>query len=253
MRRSNQPTSFFLIAFGIFLTLLFHGALIGGYLYWQSTRAQAAEQPPEHLEFERVELLMYGEVMPDPHELPVLPNPAPEERPEEVVQIHPEPQPEQTPEPQPEDVPVNRQHEETPPDQPRDSSRHNPNRPTNTEPLVGSREGVRGGTSLSAQALNNLWAPTVRAIQREMGRPGGVTDEEIQHLQASIHIYFNTDGRILRYTWENHSGNNQFDSAVERAVNAFRLGSRRLPLPTNQQALNQAIDAGITITVLPPD
>jgi outer membrane biosynthesis protein TonB len=253
-KRQLNPT--LQVISGLTMTLLFHGGMIAAYLYWDSSTAEAIEEPDSMLmQYEPAELLMYGEVMPEPGRLPRHANPAPEERPEEVVQVDPPEPAEDTvtvAREEPEEAPVAREERNEEEDQPRDSSRHNPNRPTNRERLTGSPDGFRGGTSLSATALANLFGRAQRQIQNAFSPPGSVGSEELARLEARVLIRVNRDGRVTGFDWERRSGNRLFDSAVERAINTFRLGSRRLHLPSeNAQAMRQVLDSGFIVVVTP--
>jgi outer membrane biosynthesis protein TonB len=256
MRGKHEPRSSGSIIMGFVFTLLFHGLVAGLYLHWESEQAEALTVPDETqlMRYEAVELLMWGEVMPEPGQLPNISNPAPETAPPDVVHIEPPPPEEPPPvivqrEPEPE---PRRRAEEPPPEAPRDDSRHNRTRPVNTEPLAGSPQGFRGGTSLSPTALANLFGPMQAQIQRAFSPPGSLARDELSRLSARVRIYVNADGRITRFTWIRRSGNDLFDSAAERALNTFRLGSQRLRLPTgNQQAMDQVLEHGLEIMIEP--
>lgn len=249
-QRGSEQGVVLLVMAGSLATLLLHGALIGLYLYFHEEEETPEEEPVEYAQYEEVELLMWGEVMPEDHQLPVIANPAPEEQPEEVVQID-EPPPEEeavTPPPEEEEEPVQREErEET---TRRDDRRHNPERPVNDEALVGSPDGFRGGTSLSPTALANLFGPVQEQIQNAYRPPSSLSAQELSRLSAVVRVYVNEDGRITRYRFSDRSGNSAFDSAVERALRNFQLGSRRLRLPFhNEAAMRQALDRGFEVTV----
>lgn len=203
---------------------------------------------PELMVFEEVELLKWGEVMPDPNELPTISNPEQETREQDVVTLDQEPDIQQPPDDENEDATPE---EETPdPEQRQDDSRHNPDRPTNNEPIQGSSEGYRHGTSLSATAMANLFGPVQEQIQRAVRPPSTLSQAQLEELEGVISIYVNEDGRVRRFTWRSRTGNAGYDGAIERAINLFRLGSRRLRLPThNPAAMQQAVDGGFRITI----
>jgi outer membrane biosynthesis protein TonB len=258
MRRHNhEPDPTLGIIVGFLATLLFHGLVIGGYLYWNARQAEAlpSHVDSELMHYEAVELLMWGEVMPEPGQLPIMANPAPEEAPPEIVELRPPPPEEPPPvvaQVQPEQPQPRPREQEVPREAPRDDSRHNPSRPVNTERLEGSPQGFRGGTSLSPTALANLFGPAQAQIQRAFNPPGSISREELARLTARVRIYVNADGRITRFTWVTRSGNALFDSSAERALNTFRLGSQRLRLPTsNQQAMDQVLEHGLEIMIEP--
>ncbi len=199
------------------------------------------------------EVLMLGEVMPLPGELPWIANPEP--APENAQPLPPEtPIPEQTAPPEQEVVRLNQQPTEpTPPreteNRPRETPRNadaaprpdrgetNPNRPTNTDPRVGSTEGFAGGTSLSEDALRNQYAIIQGQIQRAMQRSRAISDSEWARLSARVEIRATVQGRISSWEFHERSGNVLFDSAIETALNSFREGAGRLQL----QALNAEV------------
>lgn len=257
VRHRSDPL---LVIWGTLFTLLIHVAIGAAYLIWseEESEAQQVEPEPEWMRFEAVELLMWGEVMPEPGRLPRLSNPAPEEREPEVVEIN-----EVEPEPSEDTVAVSTREEENQnqptrreerrreePNQRRDSSRHNPNRPINNEPLWGSPDGFRGGTSLSEHALANLFGPVQEQIQRAFHAPSSLSTDELRRLEGRVRVHVNRDGRITRFVWDTRSGNDAFDTAVERALNRFRMGSQRLRLPfDNARAMEQAIQRGFIVII----
>ncbi|MBN1947875.1 MAG: TonB C-terminal domain-containing protein [Bradymonadales bacterium] len=257
MRKRSDPL---LLIWGVFFTLAIHMGIVAVYLLWSETESQAVEpqQPPEWMRFEAVELLMWGEVMPNPHRLPIMPNPAPEERQQEVVAVDPTPQ-----NPSEDAVALSVSDQEDPdrptqresrrreePDQRRDSARHNPNRPINNEPLWGSPDGFRGGTSLSPTALANLFGPVQEQIQRAFRAPSSLSADDLRRLEGRVRVFVNREGRITHFAWDSRSGNSAFDAAAESALNRFRLGSDRLRLPfDNEVAMEQAVQRGFIVII----
>jgi outer membrane biosynthesis protein TonB len=248
-RNVDQPSALAFIG-GVLATLLFHGAMVVGYIYLHEGRVEAAQDDSSLMEFEAVELLMWGEVMPDPGELPIIANPELDTQPEDVVD--PTPPDEEVVLVEPDEREIRRDDPEDNPDQRRDNELHNPDRPTNNEQIQGSPDGFRGGTSLSASALENLFGPAQRQIQRAFHPPSSLGDSELERLRGLIRFRTNAAGRIMNWEWITHSGNATFDSAVERALNRFRHGSERLRLPIgNDEAMRFATEVGIAMEIAP--
>lgn len=240
---SSGETSF--VTLGVFFSAAIHVGLVLFFFAGQQEDAEAAVEPAALLPFEEVELLMWGEVMPTPGALPTIANPAPETREEDVVNVEPQDDQVAIPEEQPEPDERRPQEDELEEDQRRDDRRHNPNRPVNNEALIGSPDGFRGGTSLSATAMANLFSRAQEQLQTSVRAPSTLSASQLQSIRGVVQIYVNREGRVLRYNWIEHTGNRTYDSAVERALNGFYLGSRRLSLPTHhEQAMQQVLEYG---------
>jgi hypothetical protein len=163
-----------------------------------------------------------------------------------VVDLQPQ-EPEPPPEPQEiEQVEVQREEREDPPDQREDTDRHNEERPINNEPLPGSEEGHRGGTSLSSTAIANLFSRMQQQIQRAFrARQPSASSSKTRRECIRSTAKANLECGVGR-----PPGNSAFDSAVETALNTFRLGSQRLYMPTtNEEAMDLALEDGIGITI----
>jgi outer membrane biosynthesis protein TonB len=234
-------------------------------------RSPPADEPTTLVNFIEAELLMYGEVMPVDGQLPWIANPEPAppdalppqpeddltvetSRPEQEVVRPPTPEPPPTPPPErpPEENrarPEPVQREAAPA---RDRGPSNPNRPTNRDPLVGSRDGFVGGTSLSETALRNQYARIIQQISRAVRRPAGIPDSQYARLRCRLHIRASEAGRIIAWEWLERSGNAMYDAAVESALNSFRQGSVRLELGSlNPEVRQQFIARGINLTITP--
>jgi outer membrane biosynthesis protein TonB len=213
------------------------------------------------------EVLMLGEVMPLPGELPWIanPEPAPENAPppepnqpipeqtaapdQEVVRLNQQPPPEQAPE-RPQENRV--QPQPTPRDAPPrpDRGETNPNRPTNSDPRIGSTEGFAGGTSLSEDALRNQYAIIQAQIQRAMTRSRAISDSEYARLVARVEIRATAQGRISSWEFLDRSGNVLFDSSIETALNSFREGSQRLNLAAlNVEVRDRFVNNGLRLNI----
>lgn len=249
---------------GITAAVVAHVGLAAAFLISAWTEAAAAED--RQSELLAGEVLMLGEVMPLPGELPWIANPeqAPENAPppdptqppppetappdQEVVRLNeapPEQTPERTVENQARTEPQNRDAPER-----TDRGETNPNRPTNNDPTIGSREGMAGGTSLSPDALRNQYAIIQAQIQREIRRPRSISDSEYAALRARVYIRATAQGRISSWEFEDRSGNILYDSAIETALNAFREGTQRLQLNAlNEEVRTRFIENGLILNI----
>ncbi|HVI75644.1 MAG TPA: energy transducer TonB [Anaeromyxobacteraceae bacterium] len=62
-----------------------------------------------------------------------------------------------------------------------------------------------------------------RALRDSYVLPSTLSESDRVRLQATIVLYLDADGRVLRYEFERRSGNDAFDAALERAVRAARI------------------------------
>jgi outer membrane biosynthesis protein TonB len=270
-RRPDNTTAE--IVLGVICTGVVHTGLIVLLLFMRGGAVMVEEEPETRIEYITTELLMYGEVMPDDGQLPWIPNPepAPEDalppEPDEVlpeVTARPEQEtvvlePEVVPDPPAEPTPTENRAQpeprerEAPPR--RDRGDTNPNRPTNTDPTIGSQDGFVGGTSLSESALRNQFSIIASQISREVRRPAGISDADYRRLSARVHIRVNDRGQITSYEFQSdgRSGNAMYDGSVEAALNSFRQGRNRLQLNSlNPEVRTRLISNGIIINVVPP-
>ena len=251
------------IAFGVLLTIVAHAAFVG----LLSLVAGFGGDEPDTILLPVVstELLMLGDVMPEDGELPWIANPEPAPQNPEPAEA-PTPPEEETTLPQQETVVLNapaeaeqvREENRPVPEQsnperaPRqDRGETNENRPTNDRPRMGSPDGYVGGTSLSAQALQNQFAGLVAQLGRALRRPSSIPDAEYRRLEALIQIRTTSEGRITNWEFVESSGNQIFDSAVSSMLNRFRTGSDRLRLSTvsNEDLRARMISEGFRIPV----
>jgi outer membrane biosynthesis protein TonB len=253
---------------GVVVTVLAHGALVALLAVSAGSQDQAAPSTDE-LPVIALELLQWGEAMPNPRALPEIANPedAPQERDDTPPPV--EPPPPQTALPQQEEVVLQptppqpeRQPEENraqPREQPRDAPARTDRgpterrRPTNTSPIPGDPTGVRGGTSLSESALARQLATIVRQLNEQVRRPSTLTEDQWRALYALVHIRMNADGQITAFRFVDASGNRAFDSAVRSGFNRFQQGSLRLQVSTvTDQALrNILLNQGLNVYVAP--
>ena len=62
-----------------------------------------------------------------------------------------------------------------------------------------------------------------RSLRDSYVLPATISERERVSLRATVVLYLDTDGRVLRYAFETHSGNGAFDAALERAIRAARI------------------------------
>jgi colicin import membrane protein/protein TonB len=53
--------------------------------------------------------------------------------------------------------------------------------------------------------------------------PSTISDRDRLHLKATVVLYLDSDGSVLRYAFESRSGDSAFDAALERAIHAARI------------------------------
>ncbi len=94
----------------------------------------------------------------------------------------------------------------------------------------GERSGARGVRHLEPLVAELLPEPVGRRreARRALGEtytlfPVTLSDSERLHIRATVVLYIDGDGRLIRYAFENRSGNPAFDAALERAIRAARL------------------------------
>jgi len=93
---------------------------------------------------------------------------------------------------------------------------------------AGSPEGDPLGTSAEGEV-----DPVVSALRQNYRVPATISERERRFLTATLLLHVEPDGRILRYEFEQRSGNPSFDDALERAVRATRLPP---PSPEKREA-----------------
>jgi len=84
-----------------------------------------------------------------------------------------------------------------------------------------------------------------RALHDSYVLPSTLSDSDRVRLQATIVLFLDADGRVLRFVFERRSGNDAFDAALERAVR----GARIPPPPIDQR--RQYRDTGIAVLYKP--
>lgn len=244
---------------GIVTSLLLHGAIAGGMVLSAIYAGQERAPQPELLEFQNVELLALGEEKPAA-QLPRIANPEPPEVEEEAVNLAKprDPEPEETP-PEPKKEP-----KPQPEAQPRDSRRnklldqledlHNPNRPSNDNIPEGSADGVAGGTASDAamaNMMNTYQAQLLQALLKYWSVPTTLSDSEINALAGTVAVYvrLSDSGHVVSSRFVTKSGNEQFDSSIERLLRRFEVrGGRKLPMPDDAQVRELVVREGLNLT-----
>jgi outer membrane biosynthesis protein TonB len=238
---------------GIATSIFLHAA-IAGLMIWGTMRGGEDikdEIEPKMLKFEDVELLALGEEKP-PNQLPRLANPAPPDVKEDAINLA---EPEEKP-PEPE------KKEEPPEEKPNPDERkkrmlddlsdlHNPNRPSNTDIPEGSEAGVAAGTMSDAAMANMMktyGAKLMAAIVKYWEIPSTVDDAELKTLAGKVvvQVRLNGDGHITGYNFLAKSGNQSFDSSVERVLRKFQ-GGRSVPLPDDPNVRKAVLGQGLDL------
>lgn len=92
-----------------------------------------------------------------------------------------------------------------------------------SEPVYGDPQGDPLGDASEASAGDQYLALVVRALQESYTAPATIPERDRLHLNATVILYLDADGRVLRYNFESKSGNGAFDAALERAIRAARI------------------------------
>ncbi|HET9594789.1 MAG TPA: TonB C-terminal domain-containing protein, partial [Anaeromyxobacteraceae bacterium] len=91
-----------------------------------------------------------------------------------------------------------------------------------SEPVYGDPNGDPSGDSSEGEGDQYL-ALVVRALRDSYILPATLSEPDRARLQATVVLYLDQNGGLLRYAFEAHSGNDAFDSALERAIRAARI------------------------------
>lgn len=87
----------------------------------------------------------------------------------------------------------------------------------------GSPDGDPAGDSETGTEGDRYLALVERALHQNYAPPMTIPERERLHLNATVVLYIEPDGRIGRWRIEKPSGNDAFDAALERAVRLARL------------------------------
>ncbi len=100
------------------------------------------------------------------------------------------------------------------------------------EPAYGDPQGDPRGDASEGSPGDEYLALVERALRDSYILPATISERDRVHLRATVLIFIDGEGQVLRFAFENRSGNDAFDSALERAIRAARL-------PPPPQALRQ--------------
>lgn len=92
-----------------------------------------------------------------------------------------------------------------------------------SSPVYGDPNGDPRGDASEASAGDQYLALVERALRESYVLPSTLSDRDRMHLQATVVLYLDQDGRVLRFGFETKSGNGAFDAALERAIRAARI------------------------------
>jgi colicin import membrane protein len=109
----------------------------------------------------------------------------------------------------------------------------------------GSPDGDPMGDSSDGEEGDRYLALVKRALDDNWNAPAVISEKERLHLQASIILFIEPDGRITRFSFERRSGNDAFDTALERTVRSTRVPP---PPPDKREAYRSG---GIRLTYRP--
>jgi colicin import membrane protein len=90
-------------------------------------------------------------------------------------------------------------------------------------PVYGDPSGDPMGDATEAGEGDQYLALVVRTLQNTYVVPATISDSDRIHLTATLLLFIDPDGSVLRYEFTSRSGNGAFDAALERAVRAARL------------------------------
>ena len=92
-----------------------------------------------------------------------------------------------------------------------------------SEPTYGDPQGDPQGDASEAGDGDQYLALVERSLRESYVLPSTISDRDRLHLKATVVLYLDADGRVLRYAFETRSGDSAFDAALERAIHAARI------------------------------
>lgn len=257
------------MAAGIALTLFFHGAIVFS-LVVGALWGEEEEVEEQEVVFDDVELLALGEDV-DPDMMPRLTGDegAPPEA--EVAEEETPPPPEVEPEPEPEDVDpepedVEPEAEEPEVDEEEERRRRREERQRQMDEALGqfdaegrgdeapegSEEGTARGTSTDGDAIGTYQDRLLEVLGEHWEVPVTISDEEVQRLagRVSVYVRLSDDGHVTQFQFRQKSGNEQFDTSIERLMRHFEAdeGGEVLPLPDDDGLRRQVVEGGLTLS-----
>ncbi len=90
-------------------------------------------------------------------------------------------------------------------------------------PVYGDPEGDPMGDSSEGSAGDLYLAMVVRALRDSYVLPSTLSEADRVSLEATVVLYLDERGDVVRSAFEKRSGNGAFDSALERAIRAARI------------------------------
>ncbi len=114
------------------------------------------------------------------------------------------------------------------------TSNFDPARPSNTDEAVGSVDGSR--TSTSSTGRGDPFLQKVKArLDNAMNAPSSIPKSELKKLKAKIWVKIGPNGRLWKWDFSRRSGNDTFDSMIERTMKRFAIGGdQSFPPPTDR-------------------
>jgi len=92
-----------------------------------------------------------------------------------------------------------------------------------SDPARGDPSGHALGDASEAGAGDQYLALVERTLRDTYILPATISDVDRLHLRATVLLFIDGEGRVLRHVFESRSGNAAFDAALERAIAAARL------------------------------
>ncbi len=92
-----------------------------------------------------------------------------------------------------------------------------------SEPAYGDPQGDPLGDASEAGAGDQYLALVERSLRESYVLPATISERDRMHLKATVVLFLEADGRVVRYAFESKSGNGAFDAALERAIRAARI------------------------------
>ncbi len=91
------------------------------------------------------------------------------------------------------------------------------------ETRYGSPDGDAAGDSEQGSEGDRYLALVTNALQSVYRVPATISERERMHLRATVVLYIEPSGKVSRYRFESRSGNDAYDTALERAIKEARL------------------------------
>lgn len=110
------------------------------------------------------------------------------------------------------------------------------------EPQWGDPNGSAEGESDTGQEGDVYLGLVDQRLHEVYHLPSTISDRDRLHLAATVVLYIQPDGRILRYEFDQRSGNSNFDDALERAIRGAHLPSP----PPDQQRQYRTVGLAVT-------